>query len=285
MQYRGIHVHPAFTTTELVNFPDHIVFTSRLSKLELPAHESNFGIVAVLYGTMKMKLNGIVKSLDDSTFAVVNKGTTFSISINNEQCQPFFLYFRNSTGWKGEDWNITERIYEATDAFKTRIATLASLTNSCSSFISMQADAIIRSTLAEIVSFNLHSISQSLKLEVKKKETRNENYKRLAIARDWIEDNFAQSLSLSKLSQLVSMNEQHFLRQFKAVFHKTPHQYLIDRRIDEARKLLKSTGRSVQQICSAVGWESLATFSHLFKQRTGVTPGEFRTMSGSDHVL
>jgi AraC-like DNA-binding protein len=206
------------------------------------------------------------------------------VSVNGEHSQPFLLYFRNSIGWKGEDWNIAERIYDATDALKDRIATLASFGNSCSSFISMQADAIIRSTLAEIVSLNDHSINESMKLEVKKKLTRNENYKKLAIARDWIENNFTQSLSLSDLAQLASMNQQHFLRQFKRVFHKTPHQYLIDRRIEEAQKLLRSSDVLVQGICSAVGWESLATFSHLFKQRTGVTPGEYRSMSGSDNV-
>jgi AraC-like DNA-binding protein len=284
MQYHGIHAHPAFATTDVVNFPDHTVFTTRLSTLDLPAHRSNFGLITVLYGSMKISLGGIVRSIDNSSFAIVNKNSTLSMSVSNEHSQPFILYFRNSSGWKGEDWNIAERIYGTTDALKERINTLASFGSSCSSFISMQADAIIRSTLAEIVSLNVHSINESMKLEVKKKLTRNENYKKLAIARDWIENNFTQSLSLSDLAQLTSMNE-HFLRQFKRVFHKTPHQYLIDRRIEEARKLLRSSDHAIQGVCSAVGWESLATFTHLFKQRTGVTPGEFRAMSGSDNVL
>jgi len=149
----------------------------------------------------------------------------------------------------------------------------------------MQSDVIIRSTLAEIVSLNDFSAKLSMKLEVKKKGTREDNFKKLATARDWIENNFSKSLSLRQLARIASMNEQHFLRQFKKLYHKTPHQYIIDRRIQAARELLGTKELPVQEVCSAIGWESLATFSHLFKQKTGVTPGEYRSQSGSNHIL
>jgi AraC-like DNA-binding protein len=285
MLHLAIDAHPAFITTELVSFPQNTAFTSHHRTLDLPEHQSSFAIITSLQGSIDIKLNGIRNSIDPSVFAVVNKNSTISISISDERCQPFFLYFRSGPGWKNEDWNITERIYEATDTFKKRIATLLSFRETCSSFVTMQADAIVRSTLAEIVSYNQHSNVESLKLEVKKRSTRTENYKRLATAREWIENNFNQPLSLNNLAGLTSMNGQHFLRQFKLVFHKTPHQYLIDRRIDEARKLLRSNDLSVQEVCSAVGWESVATFTHLFKQRTGVAPGEYRSRSGGDNVL
>jgi AraC-like DNA-binding protein len=280
-----IDVHPSFTTKELVSFPQNTVFTSHHKNLHLTEHQSSFAIITSLQGTLRIKLNGTARPIDPSVFAVVNKGSTLSISINDQHCRPFLLYFRSGPGWENEDWEIAERIYNATDAFKKRIATLLSFRDTCSSFITMQTEAIVRSTLAEVVSYNHHSNNESLKLEVKKTSTRTENYKRLATAREWIEDNFNQPLSLNNLARLTSMNEQHFLRQFKRVFHKTPHQYLIDRRIDEARKLLRSNNLSVQEVCSTVGWESVATFTHLFKQRIGVAPGEYRSTSGSNHVL
>ncbi len=283
MRHLAIEAHPAFTTTGLIHYPENTLFTGRTSSLDLPIHTSNFGLIAVLDGKIKIKINGVARILDNRFFALINKGSTMGLSIN-ERSQPLLMYFRNTEGWKNEDWNITERIYEVTEGFNKRIDALFLLGQSCSSFITMQADAIVRSTLAEIVSFNQHSVKESLKLEVKKRSTRNENYKRLATAREWIENNFNQPLSLKDLAQLTSMNEQHFLRQFRRVFHKTPHQYLIDKRIEEAQKLLRSKDLSVQEICSSVGWESVATFSHLFKQRTGQAPGEFRA-SGSDNVL
>ena len=281
MLYLGLDAHPSYATNEVASFGQHTLFTSRLSKLDLPSHQSNFGVITALYGSMDVKMNGVAKLIDNSSFIVVNRGSSIQITID-DQCQPFLLYFRNDVG---DDWNITERVYESTGSFKERIKTLASLTESCSSFVTMQSDAIVRSTLAEIVSLNQVSTKQSLQLAVKKKVTREDNFKKLATARDWIENNFTQSLSLRQLAQMASMNDEHFLRQFKKLYNKTPHQYLIDRRIQAARELLVSKDLSVQEICSAIGWESLATFTSLFKQRTGITPGEYRLRSGSDHIL
>lgn len=282
MLYLGIDAHPAYATNEVASFAQHTLFTSRLSKLNLPSHQSNFGVIATLYGSMNVKINGIIRTIDENLFLVVNQNSSISITIEDQQCHPFILYFRNGVG---DDWNITERIYEATDSLKQRIRTLASLTDSCSSFVTMQSDAIVRSTLAEIVSLNHHSTEQSKQLAVKKKQTREDNFKKLATARDWIETNFSQSLSLRQLAEMASMNDEHFLRQFKKLYNKTPHQYLIDRRIQAAQELLNTRNLSVQEVCLAIGWESLATFSHLFKQRIGVSPGEYRLRSGRDHIL
>ncbi|MEJ0034299.1 MAG: AraC family transcriptional regulator [Bacteroidota bacterium] len=272
MLYLGLDAHPAYATNEVASFGQHTLFTARLSQLDLPSHQSNFGLITTLYGVMDVKINGISKLIDNSSFLIVNRGSSIQVTIDHEQCQPVLLYFKNTP----DDWNITERVYQATPSLKERIKNLSSLTESCSSFISMQSDAIVRSTLAEIVSLTQYSTEQSKQLAVKKKGTREDNFKKLATARDWIENNFAQSLSLHQLAQMASMNDEHFLRQFKKLYNKTPHQYLIDRRIQAARELLNTKEMSVQEICSAVGWESLATFSHLFKQRTGVTPGEYR---------
>jgi AraC-like DNA-binding protein len=274
MLHLPVNAHPAFTTTELIFFQQNTFFRGKLSS-GIPEHRSNFGLIGTLERSIKIRLNNQNKTLDPSSFVVINKGSSVGISAA-EKAELFLLYFRNSDGWTNEDWNITERIYKATEGFKKRISTLVSLPQTCSSFVAMQADAIVRSILAEIVTFNDHSTRESMKLEVKKKSTRTENYKRLATAREWIENNFNQPLSLKDLAQLTLMNEQHFLRQFRVVFHKTPHQYLIERRIDEAQRLLREKDLSVQEICSNVGWESVATFTHLFKQRTGFAPGEYR---------
>jgi AraC-like DNA-binding protein len=200
------------------------------------------------------------------------------------------LYFQSRTpaltaDSDASDWNLTERIYPVTDTFKERIHLLASLPDSCSSFITMKADAVIRSLLFDILSFNQYASEESMKLDVRKPSTRQENYKRLAVVREWIEDNFNRTLSLDELAGIAAMNHQHFLRLFSKVFHKTPHQYIIDRRIAEARQLLLDPGMAVADVCLAIGWDSLSTFTQLFKQRTGQTPGDYRKRSGGDHVL
>src|SRR5206468_3928357 len=129
----------SYATNEVASFSQHTLFTSRLSKLDLPSHQSNFGVITTLYGPMDVKINGIINTIDQNSFIVVNKNSSISVTIDNQQCQPFLLYFRNEIG---DDWNITERVYDSTESFRQRISTLALLTESCSSFITMQSDAI-----------------------------------------------------------------------------------------------------------------------------------------------
>ena len=256
----------------------------------MPEHHCHHGLIYSLGGKFSFKLNGLSRELDENKFLIVNGNSKFSLHVGPQPAQPMMLYFQSrtpalSSGGDTADWNLTERIYPVTDAFKERIHLLASLPDSCSSFITMKADGVIRSILFDILSFNQYASEESMKLDVRKPSTRQENYKRLAVVREWIEDNFSRTLSLDELASIAAMNHQHFLRLFSKVFLKTPHQYIIDRRIAEARQLLLDPGMAVADVCLAIGWDSLSTFTQLFKQRTGMTPGEYRKASGGDHVL
>jgi AraC family transcriptional regulator len=282
--------HPAFSTTASPYFPEHVIFTSKVSDFVIPEHRCHHGLIYSLGGTFSFTLHGLTRTLDENKFLIVNGNSTFGLHVGSPVAQPMMLYFQSRTpalslGSDAADWNLTERIYPVTDVFKERIHVLASLPDSCSSFITMKADAVIRSILFEILSFNQYASNESMKLDVRKVSTRQENYKRLAVVREWIEDNFNRTLTLDELAGIAAMNHQHFLRLFHKVFHKTPHQYIIDRRIAEAKQLLLDPGMVVADVCLAIGWDSLSTFSQLFKQRTGQTPGEYRKASGGDHIL
>jgi AraC family transcriptional regulator len=282
--------HPAFSTRALPYFAEHVIFTGKVSGFAIPEHKCHHGLICSLGGAFSFKLNGLSRELDEHKFLIVNGNSTLSLQVGGKVAQPMMLYFQSRTpaltaGGDASDWNLTERIYPVTDTFKERIHLLASLPDSCSSFITMKADAVIRSLLFDILSFNQYASEESMKLDVRKPSTRQENYKRLAVVREWIEDNFNRTLSLDELAGIAAMNHQHFLRLFSKVFHKTPHQYIIDRRIAEAKQLLLDPGMAVADVCLAIGWDSLSTFTQLFKQRTGQTPGDYRKASGGNHVL
>jgi AraC-like DNA-binding protein len=293
MRSFSITDHPSFVTRSLARFPEHSIFTGTVSNFALPEHRCTFGLIYPLTGSFTFTLNGLARTLDENKFLLVNRNSLFSMNVRDRLVQPLMLYFQSratapdtaGTANEDTDWNLTERIYPATEVFRNRVHLLASLPDSCSSFVAMKGDAIARSILADILSFNHFSSEQSRQLEVKKTSTRQENYKRLVSARDWIEDNFNQPLSLEELSGIAAMNRQHFLRLFTRLFGKTPHQYIIDRRIAEAKHLLTNHDVPILEVCLAIGWDSVGTFSHLFKQRTGQTPGEFRKGSGRDHIL
>lgn len=106
--------------------------------------------------------------------------------------------------------------------------------------------------------------------------TRDELYRRLHRARDFAEAHLDQPLTLEQMARVACLSPNYFLRMFRQVFHTTPHQYRTARRIEEARRLLESTELSVTEICFAVGFESLGSFSWLFRREVRVSPQAYR---------
>lgn len=93
--------------------------------------------------------------------------------------------------------------------------------------------------------------------------------------RSYIDCNYETDLNLGLLSKIQLISKYHLLRLFKKYYGLTPRQYLIDKRIEKSKEHLRH-GTSVTETCFAVGFESLGSFSVLFKTKTGKTPAEFR---------
>ena len=93
--------------------------------------------------------------------------------------------------------------------------------------------------------------------------------------RNYIDNNYGVNLNLDLLSHIQFVSKYHLLRLFKKYYGQTPRQYLIDKRIEISKEHLID-GMSVTEACFAVGFESLASFSTLFKTKTGQTPTEFQ---------
>lgn len=93
-----------------------------------------------------------------------------------------------------------------------------------------------------------------------------------------INQNFENELSLDDLSKMVHLNKHYMCHCFKEITGFTIHKYIAKRRIDEAKKLLRMSNKSVGDISEAIGVFSIAQFSRLFKQNVGVSPQLFRKM-------
>ena len=93
--------------------------------------------------------------------------------------------------------------------------------------------------------------------------------------RSYIDNNYDNELNLDYLSRIRFVSKYHMLRLFKRHYGLTPRQYLIDKRIAKSKEQLKN-GMSVTEACFAVGFESLGSFSTLFKAKTGKSPSEYQ---------
>ncbi|MCF8260469.1 MAG: AraC family transcriptional regulator [Melioribacteraceae bacterium] len=92
--------------------------------------------------------------------------------------------------------------------------------------------------------------------------------------RNYIENNYDAKLNLDLLSRIHFISKYHLLRLFKKYYGQTPRQYLIDKRIVKSKEKLKN-GMSVTETCFDVGFDSLGSFSTLFKTKTGKSPSEY----------
>jgi len=114
--------------------------------------------------------------------------------------------------------------------------------------------------------------NQIMRLPVVKKSTRQELYKRLFHARQYMHDNVGRNIGIDDLAKEACMDKFHFLKTFKKLYNITPHQYFIDLKLRKAHDLLKDKNCSVGEVCNAIGFESIYSFSNLFKRRFHVSP-------------
>lgn len=99
-------------------------------------------------------------------------------------------------------------------------------------------------------------------------------YRRIVEAKLFIDQHFAEKIDLDNIASQASFSKYHFLRLFKGAYGKSPHQYLTQVRIAHARQLL-SNGVSIAETCEASGFESVPSFTQLFKKYVGETPRAF----------
>jgi AraC-like DNA-binding protein len=103
-----------------------------------------------------------------------------------------------------------------------------------------------------------------------------ETNRRMLRARDAMDRSYAEPLDVPTLARVAHVSPEHFIRTFRATFGETPHRYLQRRRVERAMFLLRQTGRSVTEICMAVGFTSLGTFSRTFRDVVGESPSAYR---------
>jgi AraC-like DNA-binding protein len=99
-------------------------------------------------------------------------------------------------------------------------------------------------------------------------------------ARDFVDSRYAEPLDLRSLAQEAHVSPRHFSRSFRRFFGETPYQYLLTRRLERARHLLRTTEMTVGEICLEVGFTSVGSFTTTFRRHVGVSPTTFRKAYG-----
>jgi AraC-like DNA-binding protein len=99
-------------------------------------------------------------------------------------------------------------------------------------------------------------------------------YRRIVYAKLFIDEHFADKIELNNIAGEAFYSKFHFIRLFRSTYNKTPHQYLSNVRIEKAKQLL-SKNMFVADVCYEVGFQSISSFTGLFKRATGQTPAAY----------
>lgn len=131
-------------------------------------------------------------------------------------------------------------------------------------------------SLANLLAVQLLREYSSEKMSPARRYVNGLTNKKLAHVLDLIESDLAEDLPLKVLADAAGLSEYHFLRMFKQSTGYTPHQYVINQRIDRAKDLLLKTDISITEIAYLLGFSTPAHFTHHFRRKTGVPPSSMR---------
>ena len=103
-------------------------------------------------------------------------------------------------------------------------------------------------------------------------------YQRIVAAKIYIDENYQEDINLEQISKQAYFSRFHFHRLFTHIYKKTPHQYITQTRMDAAKILLAKEGISITDVCNSIGFESLGSFSSLFRKHNGYSPQYYRNI-------
>jgi AraC-like DNA-binding protein len=230
----------------------------------------------------------------EDSFLLLNDGTEYAIEIDHtKNVDSYCLFFDNnllrsaffSIG-KNLDYQLTnfgnfdscptffERTYPLKSIGNQLIALKQNQTAYCKDdFWLEQMFAEILDRLTALLIDDLHARAG---LNAIRTATKQELFRRLLLAREFIQANADKKLSLQEIAHESCLSINHLLRSFKYVFGMSPHTYHTHLKMDHAERLLTKTDMSISEITESIGFVSLGSFSLLFKRYKGHSPEAFR---------
>lgn len=138
---------------------------------------------------------------------------------------------------------------------------------------SIDLDSVYSTLLSRLLQVHRNLYSEINKIGSTKYSTRVELYRRLCIAKDFMDAHLERKVKVDEVSNVACLSPHHFKRTFKKLFGKTPHSYHVQKRLEYSCQLIQQAQLSVSEICQKVGFEDTSSFIRLFRLHYGCTPG------------
>jgi AraC family transcriptional regulator len=233
-------------------------------------------------------------AVDEDRFLLLNEGS-YTISIEDTyKVESFCLFFKNGFAEEVDrsmeestenllsdpykplhSIGFFEKTYAKSDALSARLDYFKS------NLPSLKRDSLWQEEQFDsVMQLMLHTQKNAWRevdsLKSMRSSTREELYKRVHIAHDYIQAFYNRPIELNEISKVACMSPNHLLRKYSELFGKTPHQHISELRIAKAKQLLRYQDCSVMEIALETGFDNPSSFSKRFKQLTGTTPMQYR---------
>ena len=270
----------------------NVIINASAREVSYAPHWGPLSIKCAFNGNEYYEFNDCRYRVDDTGFLLLNEGQIYSSYIHSDtMVESFTINFSADyvnhayTGWQRDDVHHDEEVTgpqsfcERIHSHGTEVSHYIFLLRTLSKDFYVQQARIEECYM--LLMHALFQLQQAEKSAVQKVQaiktcTQQELYQRLMRARDYIESCYAEDISLEKLAAASCLNASYLLRQFKQYFGISPRQYAIRKRMATASMLLKTSGRTVTEICYLCGYKDLTSFCKLFRQFYHTSPQEYR---------
>jgi AraC-like DNA-binding protein len=259
----------------------------------VPDFEGCLSIKTVLSGRAVWEADGRAFPMVEDQYLILNDRRRYSITIDSvARVRTFCLFFER--GFVEDVYRATvngssalldapqaaapigffERLEMGSDAVSQAVAALRRATDAGAAHLEWEGH--FRAVAEALVWQHQKAADAVARVPALRASTREEVYRRLLRGRDFLLCHLGAAARLNQAAAAACLSPYHFHRAFTRVFGETPHTCLVRHRLDRAAQLLRRTGSSVTEVCLDTGFESVASFSTLFRTRYGVPPGQFR---------
>lgn len=278
---------------------ENIVYDAESTRSSCERHVGCLSIKTVSHGEEWYSVGGRELAVRPGHYLILNDDQEYSCRINGpEKTKVVSVFFKKDFASEvyrdtlltderslenptESDVNVPEffqTLYPSNTKIEETLQSLVLALNQEANYEREALDDSFTQLLQELIFLNHSEVLRSKTVTAIKRSTQLEIYRRLCIARDLLHSTFARKLNLSSLSQMACLSTPQLIRQFKAVFQTTPHQYLTRIRLSHAAHLLIHSDASVNDITLQCGFENTSAFCRSFRRQYGIQPTQYRTL-------
>lgn len=249
----------------------------------------NFSIRFVFSGNETYTIGRRQLSIHSDSFIILNKGTqytssidprlpadVFSIEFDDDFLQDFNRKLVTRNYLKSDASRLHETIYPFDGDIKSNIYKLKKYLDSGAGDEKLIRNCLQKCLLNFYRVYNEEIFQKATRLNFLNNTTNIEILRRLNLAKEYLYANYNKNVSLASLANYACLSVNHLLRTFKLAYSQSPHQFLIQLRLQRAQLLLVKTDYPVNEIVNMVGFKCTSSFIRLFRSRYKTTPLKYR---------